>query len=229
METRLNGENPYSLLKMKLIELLINLFNLNQFNFTIFSGLIEDNPVPNSPIRPKQQPGVYKIICLENNKRYYGESSNISGRLSQHKSNLKRKIHFCKELQQDWNTFGKDKFEFIVLFQGPDWESKDKRIEKQTELNLANLDLLYNKIINAKKVPPEQNPFYGKKHSEETKQLIRESLTGVPNEKLGKKIIIKGVIYPSLAEAERQLGYCRKTIRKKLNDPKELDWQFLDE
>ncbi len=45
----------------------------------------QDNPVP-IRMAPRQLPGVYMILCLVNNKRYYGESKNVSARLSQHKS-----------------------------------------------------------------------------------------------------------------------------------------------
>jgi predicted ArsR family transcriptional regulator len=43
-------------------------------------------------------------------------------------------------------------------------------------------------------------------------------LKGRPNHLLGRKIYIRGVLYPSLAEASRQTGIARKTIRKKLAD-----------
>lgn len=49
-------------------------------------------------------------------------------------------------------------------------------------------------------------------------------MKGRPNNLLGRKISIQGVQYPSIAEASRQTKMARKTIRKKVNDPKEKDF-----
>ena len=65
----------------------------------------------------------------------------------------------------------------------------------------------------------ELNGFYGKKHSEATKKAMSEIKKGIPNDSLGRKISIDGITYPSVAEASRQLGHARKTIRKKVDDP----------
>jgi len=61
----------------------------------------------------------------------------------------------------------------------------------------------------------EQNPFYGKKHSEETKNKIRRS-------NLGKKpvnsqsVIIDGVKYESLSDAAKAVGVCPATISNRI-------------
>ena len=40
---------------------------------------------------------------------------------------------------------------------------------------------------------------------------------GIPNDKLGKKISIEGKIFPSIAQASRELGHSRKLIRLRMN------------
>lgn len=45
-----------------------------------------------------------------------------------------------------------------------------------------------------------------------------------PNDKLGKKIKIEGQLFPSIAEAARSLGHCRKLIRARINDTKFPEW-----
>jgi len=50
------------------------------------------------------------------------------------------------------------------------------------------------------------NSFYGKHHSEKTKEKIRQKKLGKPNTAQAIKVSINGVIYPSMAEAARQLG-----------------------
>jgi hypothetical protein len=78
-------------------------------------NLIQNNSVPNR-LAPRQLPGVYMVLCLKNNKRYYGESTNLSVRLSQHKSRLKRNLHENLELQGDFNLYGENNFEFSCIY-----------------------------------------------------------------------------------------------------------------
>jgi hypothetical protein len=88
------------------------------------------NPVP-SPIAPRQLPGVYMILCLVNNKRYYGESKNVSARLSQHKSRLRRNIHEIPDLQNDFNLYGDQSFRFSAVFL-----SKHSTLEERITLEI---------------------------------------------------------------------------------------------
>jgi group I intron endonuclease len=57
------------------------------------------------------------IKCKLNNKVYIGSSKNIERRWKEHilslNKNDKRKCN--KNLQNDWNEFGRDSFEFIIL------------------------------------------------------------------------------------------------------------------
>ena len=168
-------------------------------------------------IQPRQQPGLYMIRCIINDKRYYGESGNISSRLSSHKSMLRKGTHANDLLQRDWNIYGENNFEFTVLFMGPKWEKQEERLCKETQLILDDRPLAYNYLISQSR-PLEKNPFFGKHHSDETKKAIGDAMRGIPKEALGTPISIKGVIYPSIAEAHRQTGMARKTIRDKLNN-----------
>lgn len=177
---------------------------------------IKDNSVSNQ-IRPRKQPGLYMIRCTVNDKRYYGESKNVSGRLASHKSQLNRKIHPNSRLQHDWNTFGEDCFEFNVLFMGSNWENREERIAKETLLIVQDRHLCYN-YLEGQSRPTMQNPFYQKKHTDETKKKIGDSMRGIPNNKLGKAIRLDGVIYPSLTEASRITKHSRKFIRKRLQN-----------
>lgn len=204
LETCLNGETP----------LITTLFNENKENTNN-----EDNSVPNrisSPSRratpPRKQPGLYMIRCTQNDFRYYGESSNLSGRLASHRSMLNRKIHGNRYLQQDWNQYGQENFEFTVLFMGESWEKPEVRRGKELELIVLDRDLCYN-FLNP------DNPFLGRTHTPEAKKRIGDAMRGRPKDLLGKLISIKGIVYPSISEASRQTGEARKTIRKKVNDP----------
>lgn len=73
------------------------------------------------------------------------------------------------------------------------------------------------------------NPFYGRTHSEETRKKLSEARKGnVPSNTLS--VIIDGVIYPSLAEAGRQLGIPVPTIhyRIKSNNPKYSGYELRE-
>nr|YP_636212.1 putative site-specific DNA endonuclease [Tupiella akineta]AAV80636.1 putative site-specific DNA endonuclease [Tupiella akineta] len=193
----------------------------------IDSLLTEENSVPNR-IQPRKQPGIYMVRCILNDWRYYGESKNVSGRLSSHRSLLNRKIHPNIALQVDWNTYGAENFDFIVLFMGESWDEPTVRRGKELELIIMDRALSYN-ILEGISKPGEKNPFWGKLQTPETKKKISEALKGKPNDKLGRKISILGIFYPSLAEASRQTGIARKTIRKKLDDIKDTDFFAVED
>jgi hypothetical protein len=193
----------------------------------IDSLLTEENSVPNR-IQPRKQPGIYMVRCIQNDWRYYGESKNVSGRLSSHRSLLNRKIHPNVALQVDWNTYGSENFDFIVLFMGENWNELTERRGKELELIILDRALSYN-ILEGISKPGEKNPFWGKLQTPETKKKISEALKGKPNDKLGRKISILGIIYPSLAEASRQTGIARKTIRKKLDDIRDTNFFAVED
>ena len=65
----------------------------------------------------------------------------------------------------------------------------------------------------------ENNPFYGKTHTVETKKLLSERLKGVPNVSCSKKISVDGVIYSSNSEASRILGIPSPTLSWRANNP----------
>lgn len=174
------------------------------------------NSVPNQ-LLPRKLPGLYMIRCLVNNWRYYGESCNVSGRLASHKSYLNRQIHPNRRFQKDWDLYGEHNFDFIILFIGNQWDLNYVRRAKETELIVLKRQLCYNILIDTSR-PNHLNPFWGRLHTPETKQKISKALKGRPNNLLGQKINIKGVMYPSIAEASRQTGIARKTIRNKIND-----------
>ena len=59
--------------------------------------------------------GVYQIICIVNNKIYYGQTQCFLRRCYQHFYLLKNKKHECLELQKDFLRFGLQSFKFEIL------------------------------------------------------------------------------------------------------------------
>lgn len=236
METRLNGENPLNFQRGKetyyRLGMLSNVSSDSHDN--LYSPTQEeqtnvyrrDNPVPNR-IQPRKQPGLYMIRCVANDWRYYGESNNVSGRLASHRSMLNRKIHPNQLLQKEFNYYGLDNFDFIVLYQGSLWEDRARRYDKELELIVSNREICYN-IYDVLARTGEKNPFFGRVHTSEAKRKIGEAMKDIPNDLLGRKVFVKGVIYPSIAEASRQTNIARKTIRYKVNNPHEKDYYEID-
>jgi group I intron endonuclease len=56
-----------------------------------------------------------------------------------------------------------------------------------------------------------RNPFYGKSHSEETIQYLKEINKGKLPTNI-RSVVADGITYPSVAEAARQIGVCNATI-----------------
>lgn len=217
IETRLNGGSPK---RCKLSTLAKSAANDN---------FISDNPVPNRTAA-RQLPGVYMILCFANNKRYYGESKNVSARLSQHKSRLRRNIHEILELQHDFNLYGEENFDFVCLFVDKNF-TKDQRIAMEMEHigRFLSLNICYNKLtsLNKKK---ENNPFFAKSHQVDSKNLISKSLKerAEVSPVQGCPINLKGAIFPSISKASRETTHSRDTIRRWLNDPTNNDCTYID-
>jgi predicted GIY-YIG superfamily endonuclease len=59
--------------------------------------------------------GIYKIENLINGKIYIGQSIDIEKRWSVHKAELNRNYHCNNHLQNAWNKYGEENFEFVII------------------------------------------------------------------------------------------------------------------
>lgn len=59
--------------------------------------------------------GIYEIMNTVNGHRYIGSSVNIYNRWRQHKQELNKNCHHSPILQNAWNKYGEDCFEFKVI------------------------------------------------------------------------------------------------------------------
>lgn len=144
--------------------------------------------------------GVYKIVCTKNNKIYFGQTSCFIRRCFQHLSFLEEKKHPCFELQKDFNCFGVAFFQFEVI-----------QIEKQLNVRLK----LEKKLIEETPL----NFLYNPKNS-------LHNFQKKPRTALSVKI--HGTVYSSIAEASRILKKSSRTIRIKLNDPLNSEYEKLE-
>ena len=63
---------------------------------------------------------IYRILNVADDSFYVGSSVNYRRRWWEHRSALKQGTHHCFALQEAWDTFGGDAFEFEVIEEVPD-------------------------------------------------------------------------------------------------------------
>ena len=64
--------------------------------------------------------GIYQIKNTENHKVYIGKTRRLGRRLGEHRASLRKGKHRNKELQQDYDLLGEDKFVVNLLYVGED-------------------------------------------------------------------------------------------------------------
>jgi group I intron endonuclease len=117
----------------------------------------------------ENKPVVYKITNLINNKKYVGSAKSFIKRKKDHLNRLKNNKHHSKKLQNSFNKYGEDAFEFNILE-----VVEDINLLIQTEQKwIDELKPEYNMTLIA-----GLNSHLGMKRSNETKKKISDALTG---------------------------------------------------
>lgn len=76
---------------------------------------------------------IYRIRNVINSKVYIGSTNNVKKRFDTHICNLRNKTHHNKHLQNAWNKYGEDKFEFEIIEECEDsikFQKEQKYIDK---------------------------------------------------------------------------------------------------
>lgn len=141
--------------------------------------------------------GVYKIVNRKDGKFYIGSSVNIEKRLNSHRKALIEGNHNNKYLQNAWNKYGIDSFDFIVIEEVKDiYELRNRETYYLQTTNCTDHNIGYNLLNNAniglgviaskevrKKISDacsgSKNGNYGRKHTEEELIRIRNNRWGV--------------------------------------------------
>lgn len=125
---------------------------------------------------------IYKILNIQNNKVYIGQTNNFNRRKNEHFKHLKYKKHENKPLQEDYIRYGSFNFKIEIIEEVED----EKGLERETywinyygginSQNVYNIESLDGRNIAFKKSISGKNaPFYNKKHTNETKEKMREA------------------------------------------------------
>lgn len=86
------------------------------------------------------KPGIYKIYNITNDKFYLGSSTmKIFKRIQHHFLELKRNNHKNKHLQNAWNKYGENNFEFVVIENIDKSECLKREQELIDEIGINNL------------------------------------------------------------------------------------------
>ena len=157
-----------------------------------------------------KQCGVYEIFNMVNGKSYVGQSTNITQRLSKHKSELRHNKHQNLHLQNAWNKYGEHSFLFNILEYcnidelddieryyiniwnltnnqyGYNVESggnlnKTLSTETKRKLSEAHKGKTLSKEIRKKISKNNARYWEGKKRSKRTKKKISESMSEAQN------------------------------------------------
>ena len=122
--------------------------------------------------------GIYKIENLVNGKVYIGQSVDIEKRWGVHLSTIKNNKHKNIYLQNSWNKYGEGSFLFSIIEKCSAELLDDKEIHWIKAHNSSNVNNGYNLTQGGNSLRGELNPFYGKKHTQETIEILRAHSTG---------------------------------------------------
>ncbi len=114
---------------------------------------------------------IYKIVCVENQKFYYGRAKNFDSRKSSHLSYLRNNKHVNKHLQRVFNKYGENSLEFSIQCTVP--------LEELEELEQLVIDEVFDDPLCMNLSRYSTTPVtYGDKFSEERCRNISNSLKG---------------------------------------------------
>lgn len=172
--------------------------------------------------------GIYEIKNRINGKVYVGQSIHIEERIKRHQRELKAGIHHNHHLQRSYNKYGKENFEYIILYQAQQDEDLDE-LEKQyiekenaftngynaTKGGAGDLGMIVTDEFREKMrqlVMGEKNPNYGHRWTDEMRRRMSEqrrdgSLKGKNNPRAIKVIRVEDCrVYDTQMDAAESIG-----------------------
>ena len=188
----------------------------------------------------KDNYGIYGIRNKINDKVYVGQTGErFLRRYWHHQWKLRDNSHDNMYLQNAWNKYGEDNFEYVVLESVEDSSLLDELEIKYIDYYKKN-NLSYNMLLggggrrgfrmseNTKKLIAEKNRQHmlGTKHSEETKKKMSEARTGkrvnkntdILNEDIVKNIKLLLIGGKSASEISKELEIDYKLINNLISN-----------
>lgn len=179
--------------------------------------------------------GVYSIKNKITNKQYIGSTIDVQKRFSKHFSELFLYRHRNKKLQEDFNNYGYNSFECLLLEKC----SKDKQelLEKELEHQKSFiLEELYNERVTGIYIDPEYRKKLqnASKASHKTPEY-REKMRKLKSNKVAQYDLRMNLIkiWKSALNICEELGYTRSVILSCCNGSKPYaygyNWRYVDD
>ena len=180
------------------------------------------------------QTGIYMIRNKVNNKIYIGQSVDIRARWGVHVWKLRNNIHFNTHLQNSWNKYGEDSFEFTVLVSSNSFSKyKLNELEEYYILGFNSCDNMFGYNSNygggcpiynsdrCKKFEGCNNPNYGGTFHGDMEKVRKylQTLTRGKNNNAKPCICLNtGCVYECTLDAADYLGVSASSIRNSCNN-----------
>lgn len=110
--------------------------------------------------------GIYFIKNKINNKLYIGSAQDFNERWARHKTTLNTKTHHNKHLENAWDKYSEDNFEFIVVLYCD--------IDNLLYYEQLFLDKYFDNCFNCYNICPTAGSCLGRYHTDETKQKMKK-------------------------------------------------------
>lgn len=120
--------------------------------------------------------GIYQIKNQINQKTYIGKSKNIPMRFIRHRSLLNTGSHFNQHLQRSYDKYGKDAFVFEVLEY---CDPQELPAAEQRWIDFHGPEKIFNEVKFVKDLTHDRNPFFGKTHTPETRNIMSQAKKGM--------------------------------------------------
>ena len=162
--------------------------------------------------------GIYMIINTMNNKKYIGQSVNIKRRKSEHFTKHCNKMVISNAIFKH----GKENFDFEILEECDESQLNELEIKYITEYEThVSLGKGYNQGKGGNGVRGEDHGMYGRKHSPESIQKMKDSMIGKSGhphteehkEYIKNELLGTGILYRSRVRNE-SLTYVTKFNHK---------------
>lgn len=190
---------------------------------------------------------VYLHLNKINKKRYYGITAEQTPEIRWKKGYSHNK-HFFAAI----NKYGWDNFEHIVLYSNLNKQQAEEREAYLIALyETTNPEKGYNltsggglgvtkhneesKKLMSIHSSGKLNPMYGKHHSKETKEKIKQALQSHPNTSKKVLCVETNIIYNSTREAERKTGINHSCINQaalpngKKKTAGKYHWKYIED
>jgi len=158
--------------------------------------------------------GVYCITCTANGRYYIGSAVNLIARERLHRINLKAGNHHSRYLQNAWNKYGPDAFEWSVL----EYVDDPSRLIAREQVYIDTLD----SVQSGFNIAPKAGSCLGVKHTAETRVRLSEIAKAEGRTPSSEAIAKSVAVNKSRKRAPEELARLRTQNKGRKRSPKTI-------